>query len=272
MTGRIKVRAGVTGILICVLAISTRAGQQPLLGERVGNILPRFEHQDWEARAAAFYEFLDLIVPGGHSHTEAMSTALETFLKAYPDRKDQVSIALIALLERENVIVANAAVGSLSEEFGNYLGDLIGATAALRDSRAIDALIAELRTGNMASRAVAELGPQALDRVVGLLNTGDIASRIGAAHTLGQMLNPATVKLDVAARTKAKVALLRASKDSFFAVRESAISGLTRLPDADVMAALRAIANTDPYSRVDEVTGNRTYPVRDAARRALASR
>lgn len=241
--------------------------------QRVVEQVSRFEGDDWHVRKDAFYRLLDITMPGGfRGRTELLASAVDAFLRDQPAQRERVVTALVALLERENTISRNAPVGSLSEEFVSYLGDLIGATAAMHDQRAVDALVGELGSGNMASKAVAAFGASAVDRVLAVLGPGDIADRIGATRALAQMLDPRIVKIDVASRSKIKAGLLRASKDQHFAVRESAINGLATLPDADVTARLKELAERDPYSQLSDADQSAVYPVRNAASKALAAR
>jgi hypothetical protein len=263
------------GILIGVLAIVPIAAQQAVddTPQRIARVLPGLQTPDWQSRRDAFYDLFAIVVPGGlRGKTGPIAPAVADFLKTHPDLKDQVTTEVLHLLSRENDVIHSAAVGSLPEEFGVYHGDLVSASAAFNDAAATDALIGSIATGNMAGKALASHWTTSLDRVIVLLSTGDIGARIGATRTLGQMLNPAIANLDAAARAKVKAGLIRASTDSFFAVRDSAVSGLARLSDADVTAILKTIANNDPYSRVDDTSGARRYPVRETAQTALASR
>jgi hypothetical protein len=252
--------------------ILSGAAIQTDVDQRVIEQVSRFQNEDWRTREEAFYRLLDVVMPDGfRGRTELIPSALDAFSKSQPAVTERVATGLISLLERESAISRNAAVGSLTEEFENYLGDLIAATAALHDQRAADALVTQLRTGNMASKAVAAFGGRSIDRVLATLNSGDIADRIGATHTLAHMLDPTVVRIDDVSRQQVKTGLITASQDQHFAVRQSAIIGLAKLPGPDVTAVLKELAERDPYKRPND-GGPVSYPVRDAAARALAAR
>jgi len=244
---------------------------QPTVEQRVASELNTLEDSDWKVREAAFYRLVGLAMPAGF-RTDSMRPALDEFLKNHPSQRDGIATGIIGLLEKEGAISRNAAIGSLSEEFENYLGDLVAAAATLQDDRAVSALLPELRTGNMASKAVAASGSRSVDRVLALLNSGDIADRIAATRTLSLMLDPAVTTLDPTSRTRAKTGILLAVKDPHFAVRDSAVAALARLPDPDVTMVLKDVAANDPYSRLDGTTGATMFPVRAAAAKALAAR
>jgi len=244
---------------------------------KLTGILGQFDRADWESRAQSFYDLFTIAVPGGlGGRTTLIPSALSSLSRQDPERKGQMSLALIRLLEKENA-VSHSPINPASEEYSNYRGDLIATVAALKDKRGLNSLLDNILTGNLAVRGLAALGRDSLGRILEIASantpeTGEeMARRTAAARVLSRMLDPDIVQLDETSRNAIKVGLLHASRDEASWVRLSAIEGLSRIPDPDVTVTLRSLAERDPFSRLDP-TGHTSYPVRDAARKALAGR
>lgn len=268
-----RLKAGPLLFCLCLaLAIVPQAADG--VSRQMTERLSQFESADPHVRTVAFYDLLDLIIPGGlQGRTWMIPTGLATFFSKEPTRKDVISLALINLLQRETDVVRRARMGSLTEEYENYRGDLIAAVAGLRDPRGIDVLLANIGTGNIATTAIAAFGRDCLDRVVSQIDSDDPARKIGAIRTLGQMLDPAIVIMqEPASLGKIRAGLLHASKDRQSWARTAAISGLAKLSGADITAVLKGMAERDPYHRKGHPGQPELYPVRDAAKRALESR
>jgi HEAT repeat protein len=196
---------------------------------------------------------------------------LEDLFKRYPAREETVKTALIRLLTTENARMKSAR--SYTEEYGNYFGDLLGTIGALHDRRAIDTLLDNLGTGDMATKALAGFGKDSLDRVLMRMDDSSLLIRQSATITLSEMLDPSVhAPLDSAAIGRIKAALLSALRDKSFFVQIAAIEGLTLLPGDDVTAVLKTVAADDPFHRPTVDGRGISYPVREAAQKALSLR
>jgi len=118
-------------------------------------------------RVRAFYEILGNASEG----VDALGPLGPRVLRlAEHARRDQgLAIALIHTLETENSLGWRDRAGVTPEAFSNYYGDLVGPVAALRDPRALQALVDVIDTGNMAEDGIAALGAAAIPLVVGVL-------------------------------------------------------------------------------------------------------
>ncbi len=260
--------------------VTSFAQDRAELDRRTIASIAQFTNTAWEVRARGFYDVMNLAAEGRlNGRTWMVPSALERLFNGEPERREQVSVALIRLLNDENV-VRNSEKNPRSEEYSSYFGDLIAAVAALRDKRALNALCENIATGNLATKGLAALGSDSLERILEILASPDTAGgaatarRMSAVRTLSQMLDPSIVKLDDA-RSLAKVekGLIRGAKDKQSWVRISAVEGLARCGCSDGMIVLKALAEHDPYYRPGERGQPAAfYPVREAAKRALASK
>jgi HEAT repeat protein len=226
-----------------------------------------------QRRSEGFYHLFAAEEPGGlEGRSAKIPSLLSQLFRDVPDRAEDVTATLVTLLSRENAYSRTAK--RTSEEFTSYRGDLVFAVASLGDKRALAPLLEVLASGRLATNGVARLGATA---ALGALLTRATApsdpTRNGATRTLGFLLDP-TINpepLTPGQRADIKSALTRATGDASPFIRISAIDGLSRLPDPDVTRLLRQIADTDPYTRPPGSldTG---FPVREAAKRALAAR
>ena len=151
----------------------------------------------------------------------------------------------------------------------DYYPDLIGCVAALKDVRALDALLGAITTGGMATRGIAALGESAVAPVLKRSGSGDMDTRVSALITLSDMLaleGPALSRTAVAAVRRE---FLRALEDLDHSVRAGALEGIANFRDAEASASIARIARSDPFSVVR--AGRRVYPLRDEAKAYLAS-
>jgi hypothetical protein len=269
------------GVCLCstfvFLASAEQVAQVPGdFDARVTETIREFDAADWQTRVRAFYDLFAIGLPGGlQGRTTRIPAALNAIFKQDAGRKEQVSIALIRLLAREYT-VSHGPTNPASEVYGDYLGDLVAAVAALHDTRALNDLLDYVQSGDIATRGLAALGRDSLDSVLQIVNAEDrgvgseMVRRMGATQVLAEMLDPDIVQIDEVSRAKIKSGLLRASQDKQFWVRLTAVQGLARIPDPDVMIVLRSLLERDPYSRPDP-SGHLVYPIREAARKALGT-
>jgi len=257
-------------LLVCGLG-RTGIAQLPQPAPSVPAILARFNAPAWQERERAFRELLALSNATDGS-TWPVPAKMPDLIKRFPARAEEMTLALIKLLENET---AARAMTSGTEQRSEYQADLIGAVASLRDPRALQALMANLETGGIAMRGVAALGPPALDLLANELRSGTNSARQAAALTLGRMIDPDdknSQTLDTPTRARIKDALLFATHDEYFWVRIAAIDGLANSPGDDVTAALRRLAEEDPYTRPGLPGQPPIFFVRERARAALQKR
>lgn len=247
--------------------------------EQIARFLEQFRSPSDVERSRAFYDLLNLgATKGLQGRIWLMPSVVKTIFDKYPGRADQIRIALIELLEKEDSTVEAAnrrflrsgGGERLSEDYVNYWGDLIAAVASLKDPRAVQALVGAISTGGMAENSLARFGRAALDPVVAKLDDDEI-TRTSAAVVLSKMLDPENAKQvgDPASQAKIKNALFRAAKDENAFVRKAAVLGLGKLHGADVTALLEKLAREDPYEASMYGGPKGIYPVREAAKKAL---
>ena len=147
--------------------------------------------------------------------------------------------------------------------------------AALRDERAIPALLGAAPTGGMATQGVARFGRKALDAVLEQVKSpnSDLAS--GAIFVLRDMLEFRTVNdPDSHLRIKNALRSALASPDSI--VRSSAVGAIEFLDDREeFVAVLKDLAEHDPDKLAGQPLFDGTigdaYFVRQIAKRLLRS-
>ena len=120
----------VCAITIGVLLMKHQATAQ--LTDQLGELVKRLEDPAPPNRSEAFYQLL-WIGSGGdiHGRTYQIPSALANLYKQSPERADDIKIALITLLEKENAFVQahrkeyEQTGNTLSEAYVDYYGDLI---------------------------------------------------------------------------------------------------------------------------------------------------
>jgi len=226
---------------------------------------------DWKDRSAAFHKLLGMRSVGAEPRS-----ALAGLLRKWPDKSDEIKLALIKLLEKENVVTRERSDLFLreyakkgpdmpdpfpdGEERSEYYATVVAAVTSLRDTRSLDALLGAIQTGGMVTSALAGLGSAALDRVIEALNSSDAGIRLSAGIVLGKMLDAENAPRvnDPVSRQKIKGALIRAAGDRSPNVRLAGVQGLPKLGDRDVTPLIQNLATSDPAKQV-----------RDAANEAL---
>ena len=266
-------RAG--GLLLagCCLAVpAVGRAQDAALDRQVAELLPRFDAPEWPDRERAFRALLALSRADDGS-TWPIRVKMPDLVRQLPARAEQMTTAVIRLLERENV--GYRSMPRITEDRSEYQVTLISAVASLRDARAVQALVDNMDTGNIASQGIAALGRAAVDAVAARLREGPQSMRSSAARTLAQMLDPAITApaaLDVDARARIKAALLGATRDEYLWVRVNAIDGLARIPGEDITTELQRLAAADLFVRPGAAGKPPQCFVRERAAAALAAR
>src|SRR5947208_5220831 len=143
--------AGIS-IFVCVILLLG----VPSYGQRsdlsvLEQSIRQLEDADWRNRSTAFYRLLK-----ADSARVEPRRALSDLLRKWPERSDDIKLALVKVLERENALEKEREAVILqkyakegpdfphpfpdAEERMEY-ADLIAAVASLRDTRSLEALI-----------------------------------------------------------------------------------------------------------------------------------
>ena len=230
--------------------------------------LKQLGSERWSQRSSAFYT----LVRSGQSTAAGTEFPIPDgvlgAVSRNPSLRDGIVVGLTALLDRETTLV-NLGRAPLSEEYSTYYGDLIEAIATLRDTRSSHVLFRCLNTGNMAISAVAGFGDDALAEALNAMPTADEETRRSPFRLFAQMAEPKNMLKFTRQESRAELSqvLLKGATDQDPFNRLAVVPGLATLGSAEAIAALKRLADTDPFS------GCRTqgvhYPVRDAASKSL---
>lgn len=194
-------------------------------------------------------------------------------------RDPAIRSALIGLLEQENALYekwyederAGKAPLPLKKRFGEghgeYYLDLVAKVIALRDAKAINALVGSLDVG-APEKALAEFGDAAVAPALDAFDkTPNATRRAAVVRLMGRLSEKGISAADL--RERAKAAVFHAADDDSSSVREAAIRNLHRFDKAQAVEKLRKIAGSDPKSVVHRGKNKRVYPLREAAQKEL---
>jgi hypothetical protein len=197
-------------------------------------------------RATAFYDLVAIGSLDSDNHAWPVQLAVRRIIAAVPARTDELTRALVALLDRED---AETASGRATGD--GYGGDLVGAVAALRDSRALPGLLRHIASGRVADRGLSALGDPAVAPVMAIVADANPLRRVSAIITLAGIVAPdAGVTVSPANQTAIRETLVRALADDVPSVRIEAARGVAPLRGADVSAALKARLTSESDKRV----------------------
>lgn len=240
--------------------------------QEIEGLLAETRSEDWEARSRAFYSLMSLgLGMPAEGRTYLFPSALQSLFNEHRDLTDQIKLALIAVLGKENDVVEGYKRTGVhfGEDYSSYYGDVIAAVGSLKDKRAMESLLGAITTGGMATRALADMAPASLVPVLAKTADQDSHVRSFAIHVLREVLSrgPYSETPGYPERGKIKQALLRGAKDHEGFVRANAARALAALGDEDVIPLLKSMAESDPdnYPR----DGQKFYYVRHAAKEAL---
>ncbi len=246
--------AGRIGLIALVMLAGFPSGK--LLGQALSAALSQLQSGDYYVRKEGFYQILHAANVGAPSNPSLRPRCerLATYTIEHPETR----VALIAVLERENM--PDTAKGMLSED--PYYGDLIGCVAAFKDPRAANALIGAVETGWMAMDGLVALGQDAVPPLLAKLHSRDWEmARSSAASVLG--LIAARSRQMPVDTTAIEAGLIKALSDQSMYVRLSSVEALSQFSNQRVRSAITSLAHTDPAVTIRR--GKRTYPVRAAA-------
>jgi hypothetical protein len=167
--------------------------------------------------------------------------------------QDDLALALIRLLERENAFELTSAA-TIPEGWGDgyyaYLGD---AVAALNDRRSVKALVGAINLGYEEMHTVAGFGELAVPELLRELHTGH--DRVGAASTLGMILKAQSENgLTDKTRASLKANLLNVVKTKGdYLLRRNAIKALETFSDEDIRALMVDVSTNEPAAEGSEL-------------------
>src|SRR5436190_18406669 len=101
---------------LCVVLLQERVGvgqQLADLDQRTTQSLAQFDHPSWRVRGEGFYSLLSFPVTGSPlvRRTSVIPLALNDLFSGHARRREQVSLALIQLLAKENAAQQNPRAG-----------------------------------------------------------------------------------------------------------------------------------------------------------------
>lgn len=183
-----------------------------------------------------------------------------------------ISMVLINLLQLESNTISKQ--DNLPESFSEYYADLIQSVSNLEDKRSIKVLLKDevLLSGGIAREGIARLGDSAVASLTQEINISKAGTvrRLAILKTLQEMLSAGTIK---SARDKKLIEKILL--DSAYSANEDerivSAYGLSAYDDKEAEATLQALSKGDKYS-VPSAHGGLTYPVREAASRAISDR
>src|SRR2546425_229156 len=159
--------------------------------------IKQLEDPDWRTRSAALGALF-----GSSSEPAESRVALSRLLQKWPEKSDEIKVALIKALEIENKVTEEqeefilqkyAKEGSSkphpfpdAEARTEFYARLVVAVTSLKDTRSINGLLGAIKRGNMVIRALAEFGNAALDPVVEQLKSNDVTRRYAATLVLAK--------------------------------------------------------------------------------------
>lgn len=229
-----------------------------------------FKSPDSAVRSAAFYDLTEVGCPHCAHSDFPVIDGLQNAIAMGAVSKDSLVDQLTSLLNTESKVYYTS--GSLTEEYSDYVGDLVQAVSFFGDKRSVSVLFAFVSSGNMAANALAALGDPSLALVSHSLvdPTTDPLTRLALYSVLRKMTlkkNPDRFDNVEVSRATIKSALKQGLSETNFFSRIEAVNGLAELGDPDVMPLLQNLYSHDTYS--DSPQGVLQYPVREAAQKAL---
>ena len=226
-----RLKFGLLWAMLLTTPVSALAGMvQGPTPERqeAQRILRDFQAPEWKTRAEAF----DRLISLGEGDGSNIAGPVKRVLEKYPNQADQIKLALMRLLERENTRMEelNLRFEKTGQTIGqdydtDYYANVIASVATLKDIRSMNALLGAITTGGMATDTLAEFAPVSLNPVLAKLEDKNPLVRMCALFVLQEMLLPANcdkVK-DPPLRSRIKRAFLRGTRDPDPVVRKRAV-------------------------------------------------
>jgi hypothetical protein len=161
------------------------------------------------------------------------------------------------------------------EGYGNYITELSIAVAALKDKRALPALVRVMNISEGICTAIAEFGDDAVDLVIASLTNPDLDMRLGAVDTLGFLLKGQQLRKNSLSSQSAdhiQAELVKTARDPDPLIREQAVQSLAfAKPSAEAVDLVKKLSTDDPAEWVRTTDGapRTVYPIREQAAATL---
>ena len=242
----LKFAIGVASIL---LLLPTVGNAQTISDASVSAVLAQFGSSDNTVRRDAFFTLLNLGARAAPSATPYSISAqmLSVLQNVSAGSANQIDLSLIDLLTLENSNIAPAyqpttSQASLTADYADYYAGLVEAVAALKDPRSIGSLVGALRSGDIASSALAAFGDAAIDALLQQLSDSDVVFQFSTVFAMEEMLEPGTFA-NISASTKAKLhqgftQALRSAGPEVVSEAAQALAKLNSLADTILPASL----------------------------------
>ena len=239
------------------------AGQKnsPTLASHIRDQFLHFQASDWLPRSEAFYELTRTGCPAcTHSHY-AVLDGIENAVDSGAIGRDELAKNLIDLLGTESAFRRShfSVEHPAPEGYFDYVGDLAMSVVHMRDQRSVNALIGFIDTGGMVGSGIARFGDVALPKVLDVIAKGSAVQVTSAYDVLGFMMEPANLRNfsnPASARMAIKGQLVRGLSESDPFARVTAIRGLAKIGDADVVPLIQKALQ----DRFAELPGSRCRP------------
>jgi hypothetical protein len=239
---------GRSGVMLAavLLLLAATANAQTISDDTVSSLLGQFTSTDQTARMVAFYGLLNL---GAGPNVSAVpypvpAQLLNVLQNVSVGSLDQIKVDLIAVLSLENNNIEQSYQFSnsptvLTEDYTDYYADLIAAVVTLKDQRSIRSLAGAIRSGNMATGALAAFGDASIDVLLQQMTTAaDDLAQFSSLFAMEGMLDTGIFpKLSVTTIGKLRQAFIQASQFS----NTNTASEATR-----ALAKLNSLAGTVP--------------------------
>jgi len=226
-----------------------------LANERSANkALVLFDSNKMQDRMKGFYSLLD--------------DNKKSSLRIPNIKSDDINFELIKLLEKEGKLQKynDPGLPNGSEEYGGYIGDLVGVVSALKDKRSLNALLYFMNTGQMATDGIMAHGVNAVDALVKKINSSDSTTRLTAIMILSEMYYGKKISDNRHKKEIINALSTVAQKDLDLFIRMSAVEELENI-GKDAISELNKIEHFDDYSVVEN--GIVKYPIRERATKAI---
>ena len=227
---------------------------------------------DLQRRSKALYT---LLPPIGWS---GMRSEVSNLLRTHPTDVERIRTALIGALEAQaaehDKLIKNQE--QMSESFLEYWLSLTDAVASLKDPRAVRGLLVATMSGAHSSvDGLADVCPMVVDSIVQRAHEPELFwrgwsldLRARTINVLGNCLRRPAADFSPGDLARIRRELISGLDDADSNLRGVSATALIPLRnDPAVQAKLKSMANTDSY--VSAVDGSSSFPVRQAAERAL---
>jgi hypothetical protein len=213
----------------------------PANGQGIQVPTARLEASNGEVRIKAFYELFSAVLTasGAARGTPPSLSRFADVARGNPE----MSLALIRLLDLENVRVREAPQGSLGEAYlGGYYPDLAVTVARMNDPRGATSLLPAIGMGDVVNTGIAAGGEAVVPAVIAILRNGSEIQAASAAMILGKIATGAApLHADVSDAIKTAL-MTGVNENDRPGVRWAAARALLSFSGEDIRAAMTRLA------------------------------